>query len=151
VPMVALGRPRPGIDGFRTSHLDAQQAREVALVRDDPGHPVTSFSEPALNVAALLAHDVDTTRPWVQETLGDLALDDEQHARLRHTLQLYFENDSSYTATADAMLMHKNSVKYRLASAEKALGRPISADRLGIELALTACHWLGRSVLIAAD
>ncbi|GAA1526186.1 DUF3556 domain-containing protein [Nocardioides humi] len=44
----------------------------------------------------------------------------------------------------------KNSVKYRIASAEKALGRSISSDRQAIELALTACHWLGRAVLLGA-
>ena len=43
--------------------------------------------------------------------------------------------------------MHKNSVKYRVTSAEKILGRPLGDDRQAIELALTACHWLGRAVL----
>lgn len=148
VPMVALGRPHPGVDGFRRTHLDAQQARQVAVIRDDPTRPVTSFLEPGLNVAALLAADLDSTRPWVRETLGDLARDDEQAQRLRHTLLLFFQHDSSYTATAEAMLMHKNSVKYRISSAEKALGRAISSDRQAIELALTACHWLGRAVLL---
>jgi len=45
------------------------------------------------------------------------------------------------------LVMHKNSVKYRVTSAEKMLGRPVGDDRQAIELALTACHWLGRAVL----
>jgi DNA-binding PucR family transcriptional regulator len=150
LPMVAFGRPHPGLAGFRRTHLEAVQAQRVAMIRDDPTHPVTAFHEPGLNVAALLAQDVDQTRWWVQETLGELTRDDEQHARLRETLLLFFRHDSSYTATADAMLMHKNSVKYRVASAEKVLGRPIGNDRQAIELALTACHWLGRAVLTSA-
>lgn len=148
VPMVALGRPRSGLDGFRRTHEEAVKAQQVAMVRDEPTHPVTSFGEPGLKVASLLANDLDTTRSWVHDTLGDLARDDDHHERLRHTLLLFFQHESSYTATAEAMLMHKNSVKYRIASAEKALGRPISTDRQAIELALTACDWLGRAVLV---
>lgn len=146
LPMVAFGRVHAGLEGFRQTHLDAVQAQRVAMIRDDPTHPVTGFQEPGLNVAALLALDLDQTRCWVQETLGDLARHDEHHERLRETLLLFFRHDSSYTATAEAMVMHKNSVKYRVASAEKVLGRPIGADRQAIELALTACHWLGRAV-----
>jgi hypothetical protein len=150
VPRLALGRPASGVDGFRRSHLEALRAQQVATVGDDPRRAVSSFDEPGLKVASLLTHDLDTTRAWVRETLGELARDDEQHERLRHTLLLFFQHDSSYTATAEAMLMHKNSVKYRIASAAKALGRPIGSDRQAIELALTACHWLGRAVLVEA-
>lgn len=150
MPMAAFGRPQSGVAGFRQTHLDATQAQQVAMIRDDPEHPVIGFDEPGLKVAALLARDMDNTCPWVRETLGELARDDEQHERLRTTLRLFFQHDSSYTATAEAMLMHKNSVKYRLASAEKAIGRPLTADRQAIELALTACHWLGRAVLDTA-
>ena len=147
LPMVALGGMHAGLAGFRKTHLEALQAQRVAMIRDDPAHPVTHFQEPGLSVAALLALDVDQARWWVQETLGALAVDDEQHARLRETLLLFFRNDSSYTATAEAMLMHKNSVKYRVTSAEKVLGRAIGDDRQALELALTACHWLGHAVL----
>ncbi|KGN32379.1 hypothetical protein N802_18615 [Knoellia sinensis KCTC 19936] len=148
VPRVAFGRTQTGVAGFRATHQQALQAQQVAMVRDDPTHAVTCFDEPGLKVAALLVRELDTTRTWVRETLGDLARADEHHERLRRTLLLFFQNDSSYTATADAMLMHKNSVKYRIASAEKALGRSISSDRQAIELALTACHWLHPAVLI---
>lgn len=150
VPHLALGRPASGVEGFRRTHREALQAQRVATVGDDPHRSVTSFDEPGLKVAALLTHDLDTTRTWVRETLGNLARDDEQHERLRHTLLLFFQHDSSYTSTAEAMLMHKNSVKYRIASAGKALGRPIGSDRQAVELALTACHWLGRAVLVEA-
>jgi DNA-binding PucR family transcriptional regulator len=85
--------------------------------------------------------------PRVRQTLGNLANDDEQHDRLRETLLLFFRHESSYTATAEVIVMHKNSVKYRVSIAEKILGRRLGDDRQAIELALTACHWLGRAVL----
>jgi DNA-binding PucR family transcriptional regulator len=148
--MVALGTVQAGVAGFRRSHLEAVQARRVAMIRDDPAHPVTGFDEPGLTVAALLALDLDETRRWVRDTLRDLAEDDEQRARLRDTLMVFFQHDSSYTAAAEALLMHKNSVKYRVASAEKLLGRRVADDRQAIELAVTACHWLGKAVLAKA-
>lgn len=147
LPMVAFGTPRSGLAGFRQTHLEAIQAQRVAMIRDNPSHPVTGFQEPGLSVASLLAGDIDETRRWVQETLGDLASSGEQQERLRETLLLFFKHDSSYTATAEAMVMHKNSVKYRIASAEKILGRSIANDRQAIELALTACHWLSGAVM----
>mgnify|MGYP002718296815 CR=1 FL=1 len=146
-PMIALGRTQSGVEGFRSSHLQAVRTREVATVRDDPAHPVTSFDEPGLRAMTLLVRDPERTAAWVHETLGELAVDGESQGRLRHTLRQFFEHDSNYTATAEAMLMHKNSVKYRLATAEKTLGRPIASDRQAVELAVTICHWLGPAVL----
>jgi hypothetical protein len=148
LPVLALGTTHSGLAGFRQTHVEALQAHRVAMIRDDPTHPVTGFQEPGLHVAALLALDVDEARRWVHDTLGSLAGDDEQHERLRETLLLFFRHDGSYTATAEAMVMHKNSVKYRIANAEKVLGHPIGDDRQAIELALTACHWLGRAMLL---
>ena len=37
--------------------------------------------------------------------------------------------------------------QYRVRKAEETLRRPIGQDRLQIELALLASHWLGRAVL----
>jgi DNA-binding PucR family transcriptional regulator len=147
LPMVALGQVHSGLGGFRRSHLEAVKAQRVAMIRDDPNHSVTAFHEDGLSVAALLALDLEETRRWVHETLGPLARDDEQHGRLRDTLMLFFQHASSYTATAEALVMHKNSVKYRVASAEKVLGHPVNDDRQAVELALTACHWLGPALL----
>lgn len=146
-PVLALGRPHQGLTGFRQSHLEAIHAQRVALLRSQPERTLVSYDEPGLGVAALLAQDLDEARRWVVATLGGLAADDDQHGRLRDTLRLFLLHERSYTATAEAMLMHKNSVKYRVTSAEKALGRPVSSDRQAIELALTACHWLGSPVL----
>jgi DNA-binding PucR family transcriptional regulator len=147
LPMVALGTAQSGLAGFRRTHLEAVEAHRVAMIRNDPTHPVIGFHEAGLSVAALLALDLNQTRRWVQETLGKLAYDDEQYHRLRETLLLFCRHDGSYTATADVMVMHRNSVKYRVASAEKILGRRLGDDRQAIELALTACHWLGPAVL----
>ena len=146
-PILALGSPRQGLTGFRQTHLEAVQAQRVGLVSGALDRPLISYDEPGLGVVALLINDLAETRRWVCATLGGLARDDEHHERLRDTLRLFLHYNRSYTATAEAMLMHKNSVKYRIMNAEKELGHPINADPQAVELALTVCRWIGGPAL----
>ena len=44
-------------------------------------------------------------------------------------------------------MLHKNTVHYRIRKAEEILGRPLQESRLDVELALSACRWLGPAVL----
>jgi DNA-binding PucR family transcriptional regulator len=80
-------------------------------------------------------------------TLGGLAADDEHHARLRATLLVFLQSGGSYKATAEQLMLHKNTVQYRIRKAEESLGRPVGENRHDVELALQAGHWLGLSVL----
>ena len=86
-------------------------------------------------------------RAWVSQVLGPLATDDDHYARLRETLRVFLATGGSYTASAAELVMHKNSVKSRVEKAGQERGRPIRCDRLDVELALHACHWLGHAVL----
>jgi DNA-binding PucR family transcriptional regulator len=140
---VSVGEPAAGLDGFRRTHLQAVQTENLALIAT-PGTRVTAFAE--VGALALICSDRDTARSWVLATLNDLAIDDEPHARLRETLQLYLTK-GSYTVTAERMLLHKNTAQYRVGKAEEALGAPIGERRADVELALRACHHLGRAVL----
>jgi DNA-binding PucR family transcriptional regulator len=94
-----------------------------------------------------MSGSIELLKAWVTETLGGLADDDEQNARLRGTLRVFLQENGSYKTTAEHLLLHKNTVQYRVRKAEEALGRPIGQDRLQIELALLASHRLGRAVL----
>jgi DNA-binding PucR family transcriptional regulator len=47
-------------------------------------------------------------------------------------------------------MLHKNTVQYRVRKAEESLGRPVTQDRLHIELGLLASQWLGSAVLRTA-
>ena len=94
-----------------------------------------------------MASDVGAVRAWVLETLGELTVDDEQHERLRTTLRVFLSTGGSYTAAAERLMMHKNTVLYRVNRAEEIRGRSFHDDRLGVELALLACEQLGASVL----
>lgn len=144
---VAAGTPAAGATGFRASHLEAQRAHLVATIAADQALPVTTYADPGVRAAALLAGNVDLTRDLVRTALGSLGTDDEGAERLRETLLAFLTEKGSYVATAEVVHLHKNTVKYRVDKAIEARGRPLDDDRFNLELALIACRWLGRAVL----
>lgn len=145
--MVAIGGAAYGRDGFRATHLQARQAQRLAVVAGPDAEPATDYLDPGVRAAALLCADLEHTRMLVQTALGPLARDDEHAERLRETLRAFLSTGSSYTATAELLSLHKNSVKYRVAKAQELRGGSLEAERFDIELALVACHLLGRAVL----
>lgn len=149
-PRIALGTAVAGIVGFRETHRQARAAQRVALVAGVEASAVTSYGIAGVRAAALLCADLDETRVLVRTALGPLATDDPTRARLRETLLTFLSTSSSYTATAELLSMHKNSVKYRVAKAQDERGAPIGDDRLDVELALIACRYLGAAVLSPA-
>jgi len=95
----------------------------------------------------MMLESPELLRAWVLATLAGLATDDEQHARLRETLLAFLRLGGSYKATAEQLMLHKNTVQYRIRRAEESLGRPVGENPHDLELALRASHWLGSSVL----
>ncbi|MFN2537391.1 MAG: PucR family transcriptional regulator [Mycobacteriales bacterium] len=146
-PLLAVGGAHSGAHGFRQSHLEAEQAQRVASAAGTARSSITLYDAPGLSLAALVCANVDEARAWVRATLGPLAADDEQHARLRETLRVLLEHGGSYTSAADELCMHRNTVRYRITRAEAELGRPITANRQATDVALTLCRWLGPAVL----
>ncbi|MGE5697358.1 MAG: helix-turn-helix domain-containing protein [Candidatus Sericytochromatia bacterium] len=148
-PSVAVGIPAAGIEGFRLSHQRALAARAVAAARRETRPVVVAASDSGLTAAALLANDIEQARGWVSEVLGALAADTENDARLRETLRVFLGCGSSFKAAAEELSLHSSTVKYRVRCAAARRGRPISAGRLDVELALLLCHWYGAAVLAA--
>ena len=146
-PSVAIGTMAGGVEGFRRSHREAEEARGVAIVSERQGPTVIAATDPGLAVVARLGGDVAGTREWVATVLGDLANDNENDARLRETLRVYLGCGCSYKVAAEELNLHFNSVKYRVGRAVARRGAEIGSDRLDIELALLACHWYGAVVL----
>ncbi len=144
-PAAALGTPLYGVDGFRRSHRRAVKARGVALAAGTGG--VTAADDPGLAAAALLGENLDDAREFVSQTLGALASDTANDARLRETLRVYLHDGASYKSAGEKLNLHFNSVKYRVGRAEERRGRPVDDDRLDVELALLLCHRYGTAVL----
>ena len=140
----AFGDAARGVTGFRLTHQQALAAQAVALAAGTPPRVVT-FGEVA--PVAMMLGSAELLRGWVLATLAGLATDDEHHARLRDTLLVFLQSGGSYKAAAEQMMLHKNTVQYRIGKAEESLARPAGENRADVELALRVSHWLGSSVL----
>jgi hypothetical protein len=146
-PYLAVGEALPGVDGFRRSHRQAQNAHRVAVAAASSTPRVTAFSDQGLSAAALMGTDISEARAWVGEVLGPLATDSDNDAMLRETLALFLRERGSYKAAAEQLHLHVNSVKYRVERALERRGQPIADDRLDVEVALLLCHLFDSAVL----
>jgi len=141
----AFGDVSKGATGFRLTHQQAIAAQAVALAAGSAAPRAVLFSQVA--PVAMMLTSKELLRAWVLGKLAGLATDDEYHARLRDTLLTFLRFAGSYKATAQELMLHKNTVQYRIRKAEESLGRPVGGDRRDVELALLASHWLGPAVL----
>nr|WTB28889.1 helix-turn-helix domain-containing protein [Streptomyces sp. NBC_00830] len=133
-----------GIEGFRSTHRQAMRTQELAAAAR-PAPQFTDFSTVA--PIALMATNIDDMRAWVWGVLGPLAVDDENSARLRETAQIFLDAGCSYTATASAQILHKNTVQYRIRKAEEIMGHPVQKGHTDLEVALRAVQYLGSTLL----
>lgn len=147
---VALGAPGAQVAGFRRTLEQANAVRVVPSASTSPAATVVSYGDDGVAMVAMLARDLPSGRRWVAEVLGALAADTENAARLRETVRVFLRT-GSYVDTSDALTLHRNTVKYRLAKAEQELGHPLTEGRLDLELALHACHLLGSAALAEGD
>ena len=141
----AFGDAAKGTTGFRITHQQAVAAQAVALAAGSPAPRTVTFSEVA--PVAMMLGSRELLRSWVLSTLAGLATDDEHHARLRDTLLVFLRTGGSYKSAAEQLMLHKNTIQYRIRRAEESLGRPVGDDRHDVELALQAARWLGSTVL----
>ena len=115
------------------SHREAIEALRVAELSPQSG-VVTEFADVA--VAALCTVDSDRTYEFVRAELGDLAAGDEATTRIRDTLREFLAMNCNHRATAVRLHVHHNTVRYRIAQAERLLERSVDERRFQTELAL---------------
>jgi DNA-binding PucR family transcriptional regulator len=121
-----------GVEGFRRSHLRAQEAER--LMRQWSSSWLCDYDEIA--VVSLLIKDPQEARWVVQETLGDLYNADPWLAELRETLRLYLAFGRSRARVAEEIHVSRNTVAYRVQKVSKLLKRAIDEDPLRLRLAL---------------
>ncbi|MBM7366551.1 PucR family transcriptional regulator [Gordonia hydrophobica] len=148
---IAFGTPDPGADGFRTSLARAHQVATIARVGGTDASRVVSYADDGVPVIARLADDLVDTRHWVRQTLRDLALETDDAARQRETVRVFLKSGSNFSRTASELMLHRNTIRYRLTAAEKQLGRHLTDKPLDTQLALEACRMLGSAVLTAEE
>ncbi len=118
---VALGSPAEGPAGFRSSHLEAMEARRVAQLLGLSADPVR-YDDVAL--LALLTKDIDQARAFAQRKLGPIAADDPATRRLADTLLVVLEEEGRPRRAAARLGVHENTVGKRL----RAVRNLLSAD-----------------------
>lgn len=128
---VTLGVGGSGLDGFVAAHLDAQAAQRVAQA---PGRrdPVTAYDDVAALV--LIAHDPAAAERFTRTTLRGLA--DPPHDRLRETVREVLTSAETADRLAERLGIHKNTIRYRVAQAERLLGHPLRERAGDLLLAL---------------
>jgi DNA-binding PucR family transcriptional regulator len=149
---LAFGRVEDGLSGFRASVKQAERVKAVALAGGGrPGARVVFYDEVA--PIALMASDLDELRRFVTDVLGDLGVDDERNGWLRATLREFLARNRSYVATADAMILHRNTIQYRVAQAMELCGQNFdNPDAVfKVHIALEACRWMAPTLLRAAN
>jgi PucR C-terminal helix-turn-helix domain/GGDEF-like domain len=130
---------RVGVSARFDDLREAPQALHVAKVmlrgRVDAGSRVAVFDDSILATAAVSAPAVMLGS--VRTVLDHFAdLGTEERELLFETFRVWQESDASMSATAEALVCHPNTVRYRLRRIEKRTGRSLSRPRDVAELCL---------------
>jgi DNA-binding PucR family transcriptional regulator len=120
---LAVGRPAPGLEGFRRSHLAALDALRIARAGAAPAGRVVDHG--AVSLLALLSQDGERAKWFAAEELGPLAGEGPELEELRRTV-MGFLDTRSQAETAARLFLHRNTVRHRLQRAEQLLGHPLA-------------------------
>lgn len=130
---VGVGTSTVGIAGLVASHREAQGALRVAAPGDATW--LTRYDEVELPVLLGCSPEVDR---FMARQLGPLVGDDDAMARIRETLLAFLGSGGSAEEAARALVVHRNTIRYRLGQAEELLGRPVA--KISPELAMALRH-----------
>jgi DNA-binding PucR family transcriptional regulator len=93
---------------------------------------VTAYDDVAALV--LIAHDPAAAERFARTTLRGLA--EPPHDRLRETVREVLTSAETADRLAERLGIHKNTIRYRVAQAERLLGRPLRERAGDLLLAL---------------
>jgi DNA-binding PucR family transcriptional regulator len=131
--VLALGEPAWGIEGWRSTHRQAQAALAVALRRSGSGG-VTRYADVALLAAAL--NDEALARALVGIYIAPLEDSRGGGPVLCETLRVYFASERNVSSAAAALGVARKTVDTRLRTIEKRLGRTLHPCPAELEVAL---------------
>jgi len=142
------GRVRVGVGGscgrvgdFPRSYREAQTALRVQAGSHGPER-VTVFDE--LGVYRLLSRLEDTAEVerFVRDWLGALLdYDARKQSELVRTLSVYLERGGNYDATAEALVVHRSTLKYRLQRIRELSGHDVNDPDSHFNLQLATRAW----------
>jgi sugar diacid utilization regulator len=134
---VGLGGHHRGLTGVATSFAEAREAATAAAARPDGAHAV-AFDD--MMVTHLLRSSPDADRLLGELLRPVLAYDAERGTDLVQTLRTYVQAGFSPTRSAAQLIVHPNTVLYRLRRIRELTGRdPHEPDDL-VLLAIALKH-----------
>jgi PucR family transcriptional regulator, purine catabolism regulatory protein len=128
---VGIGGAYTQANGLRWSYYEAREAASRGLAVNVP--------ERLSLTSLLLASEDVPMADMADEALGPLVSFDSAHgAELVNTLEVYLRLNGSVASVADALTLHRNTVRYRLTQISELTGYDpsVTADRVQLWLAL---------------
>jgi purine catabolism regulatory family protein/PucR-like helix-turn-helix protein/diguanylate cyclase with GGDEF domain len=135
---IGVGRTVVGVDNLRRSLLEAQHACTLAGRRAS-GSSVASHHDIGSHQFLWELHDEEVRRDFRTALVGPLLEHDARRgSALVPTLTAYLASAGQWQATAQALSIHVNTLRYRLRRVEELTGRSLShmGDRVDFFLAL---------------
>ena len=132
---IGIGGAYTKPNGLRWSYFEARDAASHGL-------PVNEPERLSLTSLLLASEDVPLA-DMANESLDPLRSFDAAHgAELIATLESYLNNNGSVAAVAEALTLHRNTVRYRLAQITELTGYDpsVTADRVQLWLALAVAR-----------
>lgn len=137
---IAVGAPGSNLEGFKRSQHEATEARRLAIALADPQATLTRYE--TLAVPALATVDQDQAAAFTNRVLGPLAGPDPTTQRIAETLAVYLAEAGNRRRTSQRLIVHANTVTYRVRQAETILGRSLTEDTLDLRVALAILPFL---------
>lgn len=147
---VAVGTIADGPAGFRQSHMEAARAAEAVRSRPiDTPTGLTRYHD--IELAVLLAHDLERAQTFVARELGPAAANTAVAAELRETVAAYLRHDRSLIRAGEDLHVARNTVSYRVKKFQELTGRDVGQRRLELEAALRLVAVLEGQVTLPED
>ena len=121
---VGVGGVGEGVRELRRGLIEAQQACHFAR---RGGLGVAMYAEVGSHAALLALQDESVVAQFRDALLRPLLEHDRRrHTELVRTLELFLESGGAYQQTADALHVHVNTLRLRLARVEELTGRSLA-------------------------
>jgi hypothetical protein len=135
---VGVGSPAAGVEDLRRSLVGAREAAQLArrLTRGWALH-----DEISSHALLLALHDDAVLDTFAANVLGPILEHDRRRgSALLATLEAFLASGGQWQATADALSMHVNTLRHRIARCEELSGRPLKDmdNRVDLYMALRA-------------
>jgi sugar diacid utilization regulator len=127
-------------EGLARSFAEAGRALEIRVESHRP-HGITNHDDLGLLRILDTSDDGAGLERYVNEWLGALLDHDRDHrSELVRTLGVYLDSGGNYDRTADALIIHRSTLRYRLGRIREVSGRDVSdpESQLNLHVAIRA-------------